>query len=242
MRRPWNVQLFNQVNLPEVIGTVNADSFSEQNNIRVLDMPIYMPGQGWAIPGEITQFLETIRLAVMSERRYGHFEKDHYVYITVDQKVVREGKTSRRAGAHSDAYIEFANQQIDITDKHADVVAQEHGEVSHTYIIYDSVPTEFFNAPFPLVDSSDAGSLKTFDEIAATAPIVTYPTHTLLRLDPYVVHRCAVVPKDHYRTFVKVSISKKKYARQGNTINPEFKYDWTMGVRSPSERNTPWNT
>lgn len=43
------------------------------------------------------------------------------------------------------------------------------------------------------------------------------------------------------RTFMKVSISNKKYAREGNTINPLFDYNWTMKPRD-DKRNHPWSS
>lgn len=238
-RKPWNVELFNEVNLPEVIGSVNPETFGKFSGIRVLDMPIHMPGQGWSIPDELNQFHETIILAAVREAAFGDLD-EHYVYITVDQKIVHEGKTGRRAGAHSDAYIETAGAQIDLTPEHAAVIAEEAGNVSHTYVIYDKFPTEFFAAKFPLTDVSCEASLKTFDEIADVNEALTYPAFTLLKMDPYVVHRCSIVTETTERTFVKVSVSKKQYARKGNTINPGFKYNWDMSDRSPSDRNHPW--
>ena len=240
-RKHWNINYFNDVNLPEMVGQVNPDVFSQFNSIRMLDMPIHMPGQGWKIPTTLSQFYQTIGLAIRAESQYGSFEDDHYGYITVDQKVVEKGKTGRRAGAHSDAYIETKGEQIDLTLDTAPIICQEEGEISHTYIIYDKFPTEFFNVSFPLTDVSCEGSLKTFDEIADASDSITYPAYTLLRLDPYVVHRCSIVPETSERTFVKISFSKKKYARKGNTINPHFTYDWQMSARSPHERNHPWS-
>jgi len=239
-RKLWDASHFNEINLPEVVGKVHEDMFSKFNNVRVLDMPVYMPDQGWRIPDNVMQFIEPIALASQHERRYGDFEKDHYVYITIDQKTVVKGKTGRRPGAHSDSYIETQGQQIDLTHESAEAIAEETGEVSHTYIIYDKNPTEFFSAPFPLNDTSCNGSLRTFDEIADSATPITYPCYTLLKLDPFVVHRCSLVTETANRTFVKVSISRKKYARKGNTVNPMFDYDWEMTARSPSERNHPW--
>lgn len=250
LRRKWDVRYFDWINLPEVVGHLDPILFGQFNQIRVLDMPIHMPTQGWRIPGFLSQFYQTILLsqfyqtilfAIRSEMRYGDFEKDHYVYITVDQKMVYEGKTGRRPGAHSDAYIETRGEQIDLTLETADVIAEELGEVSHTYIAYDKFPTEFFDVPFPIVDASCVGSLKTFDQIADSADPITYPGFTLLKLDPYVVHRCSTVTETTERTFVKVSFSRKRYARKGNTINHLFTYDWEMTARSPHERNHPWS-
>lgn len=239
MRKRWNIDEFAKVNLPEVIGTVDPAAFAKFNGTRVLDMPIHMPGQGWAIPAYLSQFLDVISLVRESEERYGGLD-NHYVYITVDQKVVTAGKTGRRAGAHSDAYIEVAGAQIDLTHESAEDIAKEDGEVSNTYVIYDKFATEFFAVPFPLTDASCKGSMKTFDAIADANVPITYEPFTLLKMDSYVVHRCSICTETTERTFVKVSVSRKRYARKGNTVNEAFIYDWEMTVRSPSARNDPW--
>ena len=239
-RKTWNIQQFNQVNLPDVVGKLTPDIFPKFRGVRYLDMPIHMPQQGWRIPDEIADFSYVIDMIKAHEKQYGDFEADHYVYITIDQKQVEAGRTGRRPGAHSDAYIETKDAQLDITTENAEYIAQEAGEVSHTYILYDCLPTEFFNAPFPLEKTECAASLETFDAIAEKSEVVTYPTHTILKLDPFVVHRCSLCEETTKRTFVKVSISRKQYARQGNTVNPLFDYNWQMSKRSPHERNHPW--
>lgn len=240
IRKKWNVNEFNQINLPEVIGSVNPKfgKFDSMNLVRVLDLPIYMPDQGWCIPDRISQFKEVIDLAVQSEQRFG-FESDHFVYVTIDQKIVKAGKTGRRAGAHSDAFLETENKVVDIDEKSAPLLANESGTVSHTYVIYDRTPTEFFLSKFKLADASCEGSLRTFDEIAETSDIVRFSNFTLLRLDPFVVHRSGVSNETGPRTFMKVSVSTKKYARIGNSINELFDYDWVMTPRGDT-RNHPW--
>jgi hypothetical protein len=239
-RKTWDVSEFNKVNLPDIVGKINP-SYAEFKGIRVLDMPIYMPKQGWEIPENLYQFMDAIKRVYHYESKYSTIYDDYFVYITVDQKKVLTGKTGRRAGAHSDAYVEVNNEQFDIKPETMGEIGDRPIEVSHTYIMYDSLPTEFFAVPFPLKDCSDKGSLVTFDRIAEKSIAITYPINTLLKLDPYVVHRCAVnTGPDLYRTFIKISVSKQKYAREGNTINPKFKYDWVLKARSPHLRNTPW--
>lgn len=241
-RKIWDLKEFDKVNLPTVVKTV-SNKFAEFNGTRVLDMPIYMPGQGWAVPNIVSNFTDLIDAAVKHEiDNYGDFQDTHYVYITVDQKMVKAGKTGRRPGAHSDAYVEQRGAQLDITDKNIDALKDmDVEEVSHTYIAYDCLPTEFFNAAFPLTTGDDKESLKTFDAIADASGVITYPINTLLMMTPFVVHRCAICPEDTLRTFVKISISTKKYARTGNTRNDAFTYDWEMTARSPHERNDPWS-
>lgn len=244
MRKQWNLEEFNKVNLPQVIGKVISEkNFSEPRGLRYLDMAIYMPGPGFnmKLPEELKPYFWYIWQCCMHEHSIDpNFWRDNYVYVTLDQKMVEEGKTGRRAGAHSDAFIATGAGQVDITLENRDLVAQESGEVSHTYIVSDCAPTEFFNAAFPLTAGDCETSLQTFDEIADKSEVVTYPAYTILKLDPYVVHRCAVLTETRHRTFMKVSISRKRYNREGNTINPEFDYsDWTWVPRNWQERNHP---
>jgi hypothetical protein len=238
-RKIWNIEEFNKVNLPELInGSVNKTLFSTNNNIRVLDLPLCMPNQGWKIPLYLNQFKDIINIIFNHEKQYGL--TDYYVYITVDQKIVQKGNTGRRAGAHSDAYIERDNKQIDVISENIDVIEKETDEVSHTYIITDILPTEFFNARFPLKRTDCESSMKTFNDIAEQSDIITYPKYAILKLDPYVIHRAAISDVTQQRTFVKVSFSKKKYSRSGNTVNPEFDYDWAIKERNKNIRNHPW--
>ncbi|ASV44401.1 hypothetical protein PBI_SCTP2_386 [Salicola phage SCTP-2] len=241
-RKLWDVNEFNKINLPEIVGEVeNKTEFDTHRGTRVLDMPVKMIGTDVRIPDFVHEsFSEIVHKAIAHEQsKYGDIS-DHYVYITIDQKYVYEGKTGRRPGAHSDGYIERDNRQIDITEDSYDVVSQEEGEVSHTYIVTNKFPTEFFAVPFPLDNTDCESSLKTFDEIADNAYPIKYPLYTILKLDPYVVHRSSIADEDSYRTFMKVSISKKQYRRKGNTINPLFNYDWTMKERENNSRNHPW--
>lgn len=243
-RKLWDIREFSKVNLPEVVCRINdQERFSQNNGIRVLDLPIYMPDQGWRIPKLIArQFMNAIHAAAVCEDKFdGGYMNDHYVYITIDQKTVLAGKTGRRAGAHSDAYIERSNEQVDVTLENADIIAREIGEVSHTYIVTDCLPTEFFDVPFPIEQTECNQVLKTFDEIADRSTPILYPAYTLLRLDPYVVHRCAVCHKDTPRTFVKISFSRKRYNRQGNTHNNLFDYAWKLEPRYKETRNHPFN-
>ena len=241
-RQLWDVSEFAKVQIPVRIEH-DLHLSGNPEGVRVLDMPIHIPREGFAIPDEISSFMPIINSVIEHERGYHPLLDSMYMYITVDQKVVLRGRTGRRAGAHSDGYVETSDRQVDIVTENAHLVAKETGPITHTYIWYDCLPTEFFRAKFPLMDPSDRGSLKTFDEIADFCTpdmVVTYPCRDLLFLTPYVVHRCAVADKNYYRTFVKISVSDRRFTRRGNTENPIFDYDWVMSKRSPSERNTPW--
>ena len=126
-RKFWEIENFNTVNLPEVIGTCTAEELKFRG-IRVLDMPIYMPDQGWSIPKPLQQFKRLIDMVYENEKKYRDTES-HYVYITVDQKSVAAGKTGRRPGAHSDSYI--------VTPKNGE-------QVSHTMCVRMFYQQNFF--------------------------------------------------------------------------------------------------
>lgn len=241
-REQWDINRFDTINLPAVIMRVeDTESFSDMTQpVRVLDLPVYMPKQGLRIPDYIKPVFQDIIKHIISheDNCYGDMD-DHYVYVTLDQKVVPKGKTGRREGAHSDAYIEREGEQIDITENSGDVVKNEEGDISNTYIVYDCLPTEFFTEKFPLNDTTCEGSLKTFDEISNSATPVKFPPYYVLKLTPYVVHRASVCQETTERTFMNVSVSKKQYRREGNTINPLFDYDWEYTPRSDA-RNHPW--
>jgi len=234
MREEWNIENFNRVNLPNIVGKVHMPPFM---GVRVLDMPVKMSGSNvFKFPSNIKRFENIVMDAVDFEiERFGDIT-NHYVYVTIDQKEVKAGKTGRRAGAHSDAFISKDGKQLDVTKDTAHLV----DEVSHTYVAYDVLPTEFFNAKFPITSDNCESSMKTFDEIADNSEVITYPCNTLLQMNPYVIHRSTVCKEDTQRTFIKVSISKKKYAREGNSKNYLFNYNWTLKTRSKNIRNHPW--
>ncbi len=236
----WNVGEFDQPHLPVVIGPLKDKAgFSKQKGIRLLDMAVRMPGQGWAIPKELEQFKESIQMAWNHERAINPDIDNYYVYVTVDQKLVQPNKTQRRPGYHSDAF-----ETSETTD--------EHSKVDNTYIVYDAIPTLFQPGPFPLkgkVDPEDCEAvLKYFDKKSEGKPPITYPPHTMVKLTPYDIHTPAVneTGKTVERTFIKISFSKKPYNLIGNRINdtpdakgkPILDYSgWEWVERDPHARN-----
>lgn len=242
-RQQWDIKEFDRVHLPRIIAE-EVYPLGYDEDVRVLDMPIHIPGQGFALTPEIMPFMPIILAALSNEMCYSPTIDNMYVYVTIDQKYVLAGSTARRAGAHSDGYLISDDSQIDVVTDNAHIVAAEKSVGCHTYVWHDAIPTEFFTVPFPLINTSDSDSLRTFDEIAnscASDQIMTFDNYAVLMLTPYVVHRCAIVPRNRHRSFVKISVSDKQFRRAGNTHNPMLKYDWTMDKRSPSERNTPWS-
>lgn len=233
----WNIKFYNKTNLPLIIGVIeDREKFSYklgELGLRFLDLPIYMPNQGWRIPPQLEQFKEIIEKAVACERCLNpNFEADHYVYITVDQGVVLPHTSQRRAGWHGDSY-----RKIDSRKKELII------PVDHLYVVANSCPTLFVPGPFPFdeVDPEDVDQvLKHFSDLANDQEIIKYPDYTILRMDPYCVHDAGINESDDslHRTFIKISISQSKYCKLGNAHNQLFIYDWPMLPR----HNVPYTS
>jgi hypothetical protein len=57
-------------------------------------------------------------------------------------------------------------------------------------------------------------------------------------MKPTVIHRVATVVEPGMRTFVKITVSDRRFNLIGNTHNYELDYDWEMHPRQV-ERNDP---
>lgn len=244
-KRPWDINLFSRDdNLPVVVGALKQTSkFSMLHGdvgFRFLDLPLHMPGKGWQVPCELAQFSELLSKISDHERLINPEFDKHYVYITVDQADVPPDKTQRRPGWHSDSYITMETR-IDTSD---DSLKQTMQPTDNIYVISDNIPTEYSPGPFSLegIDPEDCASvLNRFKECAQNATPLTYPSYTILRLDPYAIHRPSVNKSNHttQRTFVKVSVSQNIYNKTGNAHNSLFAYSWPMVPRDSEVRNHP---
>lgn len=236
MRKQWNINYFDQSNYPLIIHEIKDKiSFSKFNNnghgIRFLDLPISMPDEGWHIPVELEQFSEMIQQVIKHEKILDpDFEKKYYVYITIDQKhMVKPMEAQRRKGWHSDSFLKHNNDD-------------GQRPVDHIYIAYDSCPTPFSPGPFSLKDictKSMPMVLNKFKEATEGIGQIYYPEYHILRIDPYCVHDVGINQSniDVSRTFVKISVSPRRYHKLGNLRNPMFRYDWPLIPRD----NVPYS-
>lgn len=235
---PWNIQSYNQVNHPAVVGPLPDDSralFSEPRGDRVQDLAFRMPGQGWRLPRLLLPYLDAIRIAIETERAINEDflanEDAYHAYITIDQKVVEPHRTQRRQGFHGDAFM---------TPENADLGRPTFTE--NTYLVCDRLPTEFKPGPFDIsnVYPHIPACLAHFDELAARQRTVTLSPYTVARITPYDIHSPAVNHSDEpvRRTFVKITFSRERFNRVGNAANPLHDYDsWFWVPRNPGIRN-----
>jgi len=147
---------------------------------------------------------------------------DCYAYITAKTLWVTPENPGNRPGWHSDGFL---------TD-------------DLNYIWADANPTVFFfDGSQHALSADHNASLAEMDAlceepVAAAFDHRTYPVKHLLRLDQTVLHKVATNISPGIRTFVKISVSRHRYALRGNSINHELAPDWQYQGRQ-AERNCP---
>lgn len=173
-----------------------------------LYLPVSMPSYSdFVIPEALNPFC--VLLHEVHRNEPSRFI-DEYIYITVKRMFVGNGLSANRPGWHSDGFM-----SDDLN-----------------YVWYDSAPTVFTKGTFFLT-LDHIVSLREMNEQANVSDEIMYPTCHLLKLDQHVIHRVNEdIPKMIMRTFVKISISKKRYNLIGNSHNYLIPYTWTMHDRS----------
>lgn len=194
---------------PRIVGQFDIDC---KEMMFVQDMPVAMPGTYMRLPSN----LECFRPIILEAMLAGRESADWYVYLSAKRMFVAPGVNYNRPGWHIDGY----------------------GTDDLNYIWYDSSPTEFCVGQEFELSLDHALSMKQMHWQAYNENIKTYPCGALLELDNTIVHRVAEVKYPHLRTFVKVSISRNRYNREGNAHNYLFDYNWEMVPRA-LDRNDP---
>ena len=180
--------------------------------------PIKLPHEArCTVPKNLESFrpiLQKVSLNVEVDRW-----EDSYVYITAKTLWATPENPGNRPGWHSDGFL-------------ADDL---------NYIWSDANPTLFFDDGDRHAFAADhTASLSEMDDLCQkkSAHYRTYPTKHLLRLDQTVLHKVGPVNKAGIRTFIKISVSRHRYALKGNSINHELAPDWAYQDRL-EERNCP---
>lgn len=179
--------------------------------------PIKLPGmQSVSVPDNLLQYRS---LWEASRHDCASVWGDSYAYLTAKTLWTTPESPGNRPGWHSDGFL---------TD-------------DLNYIWSDANPTIFFNDGLRHAFSADhVASLGEMDDLCEADPFnqFTLPVKHLLRLDQTVLHKVNTNFRPGLRTFVKISVSRHRYALRGNSINYELAPDWAYQDRA-AERNCP---
>jgi hypothetical protein len=224
----WNEDYFQEINLPEQIFILNDRekfAFHFRNDIRILDMPIKFPRSNeFRCPIELKQYEAIIKKIAAHEKAINPRIDDYYCYITIDQRIIRSGETTRKANIHVDG---FQGSRI-----------EKPLPIDHSYLIYSSEPTIFYNQPFKIFPYWDKRCHNYFEGFAKQIKkesIRTYPNWEVLLINAYCLHEAPIVDRDLYRTFFRMTYTVREYDRIGNAHNPMFNYCWDMQHRDTQD-------
>ena len=158
---------------------------------------------------------------------YGDFERRHrigewqhsYVYITAKTMWVTPENAGNRPGWHSDGFL---------TD-------------DLNYVWSDVSPTVYWEPPQRVAFRADH-TLSLYEMNACAEHDVgnhkRYGNKHLLRLDERAIHKVDTLSMGGMRSFVKVSVSRHRYALTGNSVNHALAPDWSYAPRGDN-RNCP---
>ena len=221
--KKFSLEGFNQKNLPVCVANFTHEELPF-TGVRVLDLPIKMAGDSrYLVPIELQPYRAIIQSAIDVETQVNPSINDYLCYITVDSSQVEANTTQRRGGLHVDG---FQGSRL--------------GEpllLDHSFLIYDCLPTQFYEGPFDVrdVDISKYNVFYEFDKRALNMIPVSFDSHQLLFVDAYTVHAGVHAPHNLKRTFIRISFSVREFDRLGNTHNPLFEYNWSMVERRVEE-------
>lgn len=181
-----------------------------------LYMPISVPGRTLVMPMHRPDIRPCEEIVLRAYDDDPHFFDMCYVYLTFKRMIVGPTVTPNRPGWHADGF----------------------GTDDINYVWSDCVGTIFNVGDFNITPNDHVKSLEEFEQQAKLENSVIYPDKTLLRLDPYVVHKVQLADKEQMRTFVKISVSRHPYNLKGNSTNPFLATGFRMFDRA-LVRNDP---
>lgn len=187
-----------------------------------LYLPVTIPGWGTypRLPKRLEIYRELIKAASDDYCTLPDCESEPLVYLTAKTMFVTPEQPGNRPGWHCDGF-------------------GSGGDIN--YIWCDKNPTEFLIGNDFEIGTDDAKSMRQMEELAMGQVRTIYKPNTLLRLDEGVIHQVGRVLETGVRSFVKVTFSRHRFAKKGNSHNHLFDYDWDMGERS-TERNLDHGT
>ncbi len=216
---PWSLKHLLVPHKPVKIGEIEDRAAFSAPVTSVLNMPVKMPGSDIRVPEELGQFREFLQKIIDHEKAANPEMDDFYMYLTVDQRAVKNGTTHRRPGIHIDG-VQGARYKVKLPPE-------------HLYSASDRLGTVFYDQPFDLtkLDPAKQHVHAELERQAKETNARATPDFDIAFWDSYSVHRADVAKEDFMRTFIRVEFSKKQYDSEGDTHNPLFEYDWKPVAR-----------
>ncbi len=198
-----------------VADTGQDEEFVTDDGLYLEDMPIKFPGSEYRVPKIIWDNFGDLLIQQMElEKAVNPDIDDQYVYLTIQQGMVKPKTTQRPPGTHIDGFQkpiivpQIAQHQISVTNTLPTIFYAAAAKPETTGL----VKKEFFKAL-----AQDCEGQPTFSP-------QPYEIHLL---NAYCPHRPDKATQEAFRTFVRFSISSIPFMGSYNTRNSLFDYEWT---------------
>lgn len=234
----WDLAEFMAPRRPVSLGVLSAEElgvFTRPGAVRVLDMPIKMPGSDEVrLPRALAQFAGVIQRILDVEARLLSAEQrdEYHAYLTIDQRWVEPGTLHREAPCHVDGF-----QGARWSPK---------CRTNHTYTVSDVLPTAYYVQPFDFTGLDEREHDYFWEmnaQVADTGEAYKWQSlpAELTLMDCYCVHRGVENSSSErvFRTWLRLSFEERRrvFDRLGNAHNPLFDYHWEMVDRDIEQLN-----
>lgn len=201
-----NLKQYNNSNLMDKVCSVNFKIPTEKQYI--LRMLIKQPFEKYKIPNELEWAREFISLCNLHQETKIKI-KHPYCYITI-----RNG------------FVESENDDV----WHVDGFSTRFSHLpEQNYIWTNCYPTKVLIQPFDFPKDFDPDKHNIhlyFQEKANDDFSFELKTKTIYCLDPYIIHKRPTIPKNIWRTFIRVSFTPIPIMDINNTVNPLIPIEW----------------
>ncbi len=197
-----------------VIASAQDARFITDQGLYCEDLPIKLPNTDYRIPQIIwDNFGDLLAQEIDLERLINPHLASQYIYLTVQQSIVKKDNTHRPSGVHIDGF------QKPI------IIPQP---IQHQVSVCNIEPTQFYAAALAQ-DPSNLTKKELFNALAQHCTgIEPYrpPAYELHLLNAYCPHEPAQASMEGFRSFVRFSASSIPFMGQDNTRNELFEYKW----------------
>jgi hypothetical protein len=218
---PYNLKKFNEPRDPPIIvGKLKYPHIFENLDISVVDALVKVPGDDvYHLPVELADVQEALQMAI----NYFHANnpdatKDYYCYLRPSSCVVPPMACQRYKAMHADGLLGA---------RHRDNQGQWTKKLSYNFIIFNSMPTEFFVQSLDVshLDIAKHDFCKFFEKKVNVSPSADVNPFELALFDGYTIHRSPINKSGSpiSRKFLTITFASYLYDGGGSTINEYFR-------------------
>ncbi len=219
VNKKWDKSNFSIPRKPIVLSKLKgAEKLFGEKTPRVLELPIKLIGQtDFRIPIQFKNCKGLIQKVINYESSINKNINDYYAYLTVDNSFVQKNDAQRTIGIHCNGFQS----------------SREKREIERHYLVYSDDTDLFYVYPFKVDDLGEETHdfFESFEKQVEKADIIEVwrpDPYELILADAYTVRAAVEASYAGTRKFFRLTFSKYKFDRLGNSINPMIETGFIM--------------